>query len=81
MRGKHSGFRETAIMVKSAPTIDAAPVVHGRWIECDEDGRRPKSHYECSICGGVWGVSAMAMRYCPTCGAKMDGGEDDGADA
>lgn len=52
--------------VRNAPAIDAAPVVHGRWI----------SHFdrsECSVCGGIcWADSASTYDYCPNCGAKMD---------
>lgn len=46
---------------------DMRPVVHAEWVE--EPDRI--SHYHCSACGVVWGVSAKAMRYCPGCGAKM----------
>lgn len=49
------------------PAVDAAPVVHAEWIEePDREG-----HYHCSNCGVVWGVSAMAMKHCPNCTAKM----------
>lgn len=55
---------------------DVAPVVHGRWIE-DHD------YIKCPKCGvmvkrdftffdvGDW-------KYCPNCGAKMDGGAENG---
>lgn len=49
------------------PLPDAAPVVRAEWIEePDREGR-----YHCSNCGVVWGVSAMAMKHCPNCTAKM----------
>ena len=45
------------------------PIKHGRWEEID------KYHLgTCSVCGDRWG-SVEIMRYCPNCGAKMDGGE------
>lgn len=56
--------------IAAAPTIDAAPVVHGRWVY-------PLGlawSYVCSECGGSGGV--VGTPYCPSCGAKMDG--DDG---
>ena len=70
--------------VKDMPTIDAAPVVHGRWIKMT--GMMPPEyhgHYECSKCG--WHMKGLRnswtreeeLLYCPNCGAKMDGGEDD----
>ena len=53
------------------PTVDAVEVVHGRWLI-------HKGHFhdfaECSLCGEDYGKdTAMAMNYCPNCGAKMDG--------
>lgn len=56
-----------------APTVDAVPVVHGRWIK--KDG----SIATCSICGDRWGVWSV-MRHCPSCGAKMDGKDGDNRD-
>lgn len=52
-----------------APTIDAAPVVHGRWIETPSFA----PEYGCSECGQSyeWWESSEA-HYCPNCGAKMD---------
>ena len=52
---------------------EVAKVVHGRWRFCGSD--RWNDDYECSNCG------KMAMcdsNYCPNCGAKMDGGKDNG---
>ncbi|MBQ0037834.1 MAG: hypothetical protein KBS74_04085 [Clostridiales bacterium] len=54
--------------LKTAPTIDAEPVVHGRWID-DDDG------YHCSICGEDYCYlffKCELYNYCPNCGAKMD---------
>lgn len=68
--------------IKDAPTIDAVPVVHGRWL-IDDKGR-----YKCSVCNESWthwwaSVCAKEsmyrwFRYCPKCGAMMDEEEDDG---
>lgn len=67
--------------LKSVPAVDAVPVVHGRWLEC-EDGWGD-THYQCSECGEEWNLDAGTpeendMNYCPNCGAKMDGRENDG---
>lgn len=52
--------------VKSIPvTVDAAPVVHGRWEVCDDCGIT-----RCSAC--KWNFeSHIEYKYCPNCGAKM----------
>lgn len=62
-------FRE---IISEVPAVDAAPVVHGEWID-DNLYTIPK----CSICGkrihsGEWNEE---NNYCGHCGAKMDGGK------
>ena len=57
--------------IRDAATIDAVPVVHGRWEEADDgDGA------VCSVCGedfcNVY-LEVERFNYCPNCGAKMDG--------
>ena len=62
--------------LKKAPTIEATPVMHGRWIGkpiCGNDNCR------CSECGSWHHIHAnlrgeVMQKYCPNCGAKMDGG-------
>ena len=52
-----------------------APVVHGRWIASHDN------FCACSICKyPVYFVEAgwNQTNYCPNCGAKMDGGVDNG---
>ena len=59
--------------VKDAPTIEAEPVRHGEWVEC---GFRAK----CSVCGGsgsIYDAPINPYKYCPYCGAKMDGGNNE----
>ena len=53
--------------IEQAPTIDAVPVRHGRW-NCDMSGAW------CSVCGEY---SEGEWNYCPNCGAKMDGENDE----
>lgn len=54
---------------------------HGKWCEMptkNTDYISIGKHYYCSICGEeVWGEYEKS-NYCPNCGAKMDGGVDDG---
>lgn len=64
--------------VQFAPTIDAVPVVHGRWergvcncchfdLRCLTDGENDLEQW-------VWDEG---FDYCPNCGAKMDLEVDD----
>lgn len=74
--------------IANAPTVDAVPVRHGKWIiMSDSDG----IYYCCSLCGEDLPrviiefnpqfdlfprVKSIDMtKYCPHCGAKMDGEE------
>ena len=64
-------------LVRQQPTIDAAPVKHGRWVE------NKYGYITCSNCDG-FPLEAMTgslitihyepyeSEYCPYCGAKMD---------
>lgn len=65
------------VKIGDAPAADVAPVVHGRWEQCFEDWRKQIEGDECSACGFQhYGVSVSHYHYCPNCGAKMDGGEE-----
>ena len=60
-------------------SVDVAAVRHGRLEEWD-DGFGG-TYYHCSVCGEDWctidGTPAEnCMRYCPQCGARMDGDKD-----
>ena len=59
--------------IADMPTADVAPVVHGLW--------KTKGYvcggteYQCTACGETeWRTSIARFRWCPFCGAKMDGG-------
>lgn len=56
-------------VIDEAPTVDAVPVVHGRWVDVSLSFTHPKE--KCSVCGGI--VYACGYNYCPNCGARMDG--------
>ena len=68
------GFCADYMDIKRLPTVDAVEVVHGRWEYrmVDPDYRYYK--HECSICGFE---GEDFYRYCPNCGAKMDGGNEE----
>ena len=58
---------EFAEYLYELPTVDVAPVRHGRWV----DNGIPDSMLSgCSVCGFTCGSSSFF--YCPICGAKMD---------
>lgn len=61
--------------IKSISAADVAPVRHGRWKLNKHYG-----DYECSVCGNGDVISlffyTLKMKYCPNCGAKMDGDND-----
>ena len=65
IRIQGNAFRKA---VEEAPTVDAVPVVHGRWI------KHHSNRYECSCCKVHFiTCRAKTWNYCPNCGAKMDG--------
>ena len=60
--------------LQMTPTADVQEVRHGRWISNDLGGY--KWAYYCSECGWVDGYPFNDRhKYCPHCGAKMDGKE------
>lgn len=71
--------------IEDAPTIDAVPVVHGKWSNAQtfsssvlfRNGEIMREE-QCSVCGR-WNTRLNRMiktNYCPHCGAKMDGGTE-----
>lgn len=60
-------FAEAKLTLDKQPTINAAPVKHGRWELVDEAEPR---RYGCSKCSCLSWYGTY--KYCPNCGAKMD---------
>jgi rubrerythrin len=65
-----AAFKIAMRRVKKAPAVDAEPVRHGRWVFSDDDDL--VWWWLCSECGNA---EAMPTRYCPECGANMEGGD------
>ena len=72
--------------IDKAPTIDAVPVVHGKWISVKNPQWPAYSHDKCSICGWLNTKNSVcrdeknkahSLNFCPNCGADMRG-EDNG---
>ena len=69
--------------IEFAPTVDAVEVVHGEWIY--ENGEwvcsvcKEPALYEVQVYGGgnYKDCDLVRSNYCPNCGAKMDGGNED----
>ena len=75
-----AGWNGLLGLIEKAPTVDAVPVVHGRWIHSRyEDCSEQFELVKCSQCNHEAYAMAFYVRggnYCPNCGAKMDGGAD-----
>ena len=71
--GLYHGAVTDKDLINEMPIIDAAEVVHGRWIDAYQDiESNPMFMYGiCSECGFEQGISKY-LNYCPNCGAKMD---------
>jgi len=63
-------LRDAVKRIEALPAVDVVPVAHARWVNYS-----PVT-IKCSRCGHVihdWRYSEC--KYCPNCGAKMDGGK------
>lgn len=64
--------------LQKVPAADVAEVVHGQWLRADDDWNSLTT-IQCSLCSEEWcfetddDVSLLNYKYCPNCGAKMDG--------
>lgn len=69
---KKLNLAQCLLYVENAPTIEAEPVRHGRWIDKGE-------YAVCTECDGRSGTQydglepiALMTQFCQNCGAKMD---------
>ena len=83
-REAFDNWQEILDGIEAIQSADVSPVRHGRWIsltECANEG------VYCSICNKkVWksdyawcskkSRNKLRSNFCPNCGAKMDGGDD-----
>ena len=78
--GRHTGLADCiASEIADIPAADVAPVVHARWLDAPWLYYGAKQ-YVCSGCRNdkYWRKRDLHFKepYCPNCGAKMDGGDD-----
>lgn len=73
-------------IIRHIPAADVAPVKHGHWVYNQNGHDWGLGAWECSLCHSVNNNLPIDKRfspyvyagskYCPNCGAKMDGGND-----
>lgn len=79
--GQNDALDRVDTWMEEQPTIEAAPVVHGRWkpvkynAHCSCGKSYGTYHYLCSACNRIAYAQPYGLNYCPNCGARMDGGE------
>ena len=82
VRCRACGTGDAIDMIEDAPAADVAPMVHGRWVDRIVDENEViqpwMQRYYCSEC--LEGGSQSWFKFCPNCGAKMDGGDSNETD-
>lgn len=78
-RVAYASAEHCKLVIKAAPTIEAEPVRHGRWLSLE--GWFNKSSVKCSVCGNTLNMDGVNAgrgdaNFCPNCGARMDGGAE-----
>ena len=62
--------------IDEAPTIDAEPVRHGKWLHPEEEDEEYHTvSCSCSVCGWKFNLyedDIDGAPYCAVCGAKME---------
>ena len=68
--------RTFAAMIDSVPAADVVEVRHGRWHDVYLSSASSFVG-TCSVCGKSNDIPPVPLaKYCPSCGAKMDGVQD-----
>lgn len=83
-QGMRVAIKSCIAMLDEEPPAEVEPVRHGRWIisqEYNDIIGMDVTKCTCSVCGQYRLSATMlsqATDYCPNCGARMDGGADNG---
>lgn len=69
------GWNSAIEVINNAPTVDAVPLRHGRWLTTDAYPH----HLYCSLCYKTYLKNAQWLdtlgvptNFCPNCGARME---------
>ena len=77
----HADGWNTAIqIINEAPSADVAPVRHAKWVlidECVNEGVYCSNCHK-KIYRAEYANQKVKSNFCPNCGAKMDGGNENG---
>ena len=71
-------FSECRASILLATTADVEEVRHGEWVQIGYD--EAMDRITCSCCKEYWNFKdndTETFNYCPACGAKMDGKDDE----
>lgn len=61
-------------LVETAPTVEAEPIKHGRWIYLFLVDYPKVRLFQCTNCKAhIRHTTENIYNYCPNCGVKMDG--------
>lgn len=87
LMGAADSYYRILHLLENAPTVEAVPVVHGRWIDgcgVDHSGKEVYKSIDCSNCEEVFKIESEDREYwkkrfkaCPFCGAVMNGWNED----
>ena len=71
------GLDRATKRLNAQPAADVTPVRHGRW-DYYEESLCIRAHARCSVCNRPRYEHYVFnnFMYCPSCGAKMDGGDE-----
>ena len=76
----YGNYEATRKAIFEIPSADVAPVRHGKWERIGTAGKNLPLYPCCSVCGIVsaayrtqWEGLQGEWKFCPYCGARMDG--------
>lgn len=76
MKCNYCGTADYIYMIEDMPAADVAPVRHGRWEEASDGDGIVCPFCRTDFCTIIYDTEYF--NYCPNCGAKMDGGIENG---